>query len=89
MGQAGLILFAVACMAWTHPATRRLPERLQASASLRRLTNAEADFRSSDRESSRIVDFWSFDVVGLYGLPAPEPQGPRRWIRRMTEWFDR
>jgi hypothetical protein len=74
-------------MAWTHPATRRLPERLQASASLRRLTSAEADFRSSDRESSRIVDFWTFDVVGLYGSPAPEPARPRRWIRRMMKWF--
>jgi hypothetical protein len=42
-----------------------------ASASLKTLASAQADFRGNDRDGNKIQDFWRGDVSGLYGvLPA-------------------
>ena len=39
-----------------------------ASASLKTLTSAQADFRSNDRDGNKISDFWTADVAGLYTM---------------------
>jgi hypothetical protein len=39
-----------------------------ASASLKTLASAQADFRGNDRDENKILDFWRGDVAGLYGL---------------------
>lgn len=39
-----------------------------ASATLKTLTAAEADFRINDRDGNRIEDYWTADVSGLYYL---------------------
>ena len=38
----------------------------EASAALKQIASAEADFRSNDRDGNRVQDFWVGDVVGLY-----------------------
>lgn len=44
-----------------------------ASASLKTLSQAEADFRGCDGGGNRVDDFWTADVAGLYGVKdAPE-----------------
>jgi len=44
----------------------------QASACLKTIATAEADFRSNDRDGNRINDFWTADVAGLFTIqPAP------------------
>jgi hypothetical protein len=37
-----------------------------ASASLKTLASAEADFRGNDRDNNKVNDFWTGDVSGLY-----------------------
>jgi type II secretory pathway pseudopilin PulG len=39
-----------------------------ASASMKTLAVAEADFRANDREGNKLNDFWTGDVKGLYTL---------------------
>jgi prepilin-type N-terminal cleavage/methylation domain-containing protein len=39
-----------------------------ASASMKTLSVAEADFRSNDRDGNKLNDFWTGDVKGLYTL---------------------
>ena len=39
-----------------------------ASARLKTLGTAQADFRSNDRDENQINDFWVRDVAGLYGI---------------------
>ena len=46
-------------------AAQRSSNERNASASLKSIATAEADFRSSDREGNLINDFWTGDVAGL------------------------
>jgi hypothetical protein len=46
-------------------AVRGANER-NASASLKTLASAQADFRANDRDNNRMNDFWAGDVSGLY-----------------------
>jgi hypothetical protein len=71
---AGLLLIVVAAsvmlalflpMRWN--ARREFNER-NASSRLKTLTQAEADFRSNDRDGNSVNDFWTADVYGLYGI---------------------
>lgn len=39
-----------------------------ASASLRTIAVAQADFRANDRDCNRIADYWRADVAGLYAF---------------------
>jgi hypothetical protein len=39
-----------------------------ASACLKTLASAEADFRANDRDGNKVNDFWTGDVAGLYTL---------------------
>ncbi|HEX7899443.1 MAG TPA: DUF2950 family protein [Planctomycetota bacterium] len=42
-----------------------------ASASLKTVASAQADYRGNDRDENKIQEFWRGDVAGLYGvLPA-------------------
>jgi hypothetical protein len=42
-----------------------------ASASLRSIAVAQADFRANDRDGNRIADYWRADVAGLYAFKPP------------------
>ncbi len=48
--------------------SQRASNERNASASLKTLTSAEADFRSNDRDGNKVNDFWTLDVSGLYGV---------------------
>jgi hypothetical protein len=49
-------------------ASQRASNERNASASLKTLASAEADFRGNDRDGNKIQDFWTRDVAGLYGI---------------------
>lgn len=42
----------------------------RASASLKTIASAQADFRGNDRDGNKIQDFWAGDIAGLYALKA-------------------
>ncbi len=46
--------------------SQRASNERNASASLKTLATAEADFRSNDRDGNRANDFWTHDVAGLF-----------------------
>ncbi len=48
-------------------ASRASNER-NASASLKTLATAEADFRANDRDENKIQDYWTGDVAGLWSI---------------------
>lgn len=45
---------------------RMSANEINASASLKTIATAQADFRSNDRDNNRICDFWTGDIAGLY-----------------------
>ncbi len=47
---------------------RRLSNQRNASASLKTLATAQADFRANDRDDDKVNNFWVKDVAGLYGI---------------------
>lgn len=49
-------------------AAQRASNERNASASMKTFGTAQADFRANDRDNNRILDFWTADVFGLYGL---------------------
>jgi len=49
-------------------AAQRSSNERNASASLKTVTSAQADFRANDRDGNRVNDFWTLDVYALYGL---------------------
>ena len=49
-------------------AAQRASNERNASASLKTLSTAQADFRSNDRDGNRVADFWTLDIFALYGL---------------------
>ncbi len=54
--------------------SQRASNERNASASLKSLATAEADFRANDRDGNKVNDFWTGDVAGLYCLTnAGEP----------------
>ena len=48
--------------------SQRASNERNASASLKTMATAEADFRANDRDANRVQDYWTFDVAGLYTL---------------------
>jgi prepilin-type N-terminal cleavage/methylation domain-containing protein len=58
--------------------SQRASNERNASASLKTLASAEADFRGNDRDGNKIQDFWTRDVCGLYGL---QPVGSSEMIK--------
>ncbi len=55
-------------------AAGRASNERNASASLKTITTAQADFRANDRDGNLVSDFWTADVFALYGL-IPVPAG--------------
>lgn len=47
---------------------RRASHERNASARLKSLATAQADFRANDRDGNKVSDFWVKDVAGLYGI---------------------
>ena len=64
----GVILSTVIGVLWwqSHKESRILHNERQASAMLKTLATAEADFRANDRDGNRVQDFWVADVTGLF-----------------------
>jgi prepilin-type N-terminal cleavage/methylation domain-containing protein len=58
--------------------SQRASNERNASASLKTLASAEADFRGNDRDGNKIQDFWTIDVSGLYGV---QPVGSSEMIK--------
>src|SRR5688572_3806154 len=55
--------------------SQRASNESGASASLKTLASAQADFRQNDRDGNKVQDFWTADVAGLYGVvPAGETE---------------
>jgi len=52
-------------------AAQRASNERNASASLKTLSTAQADFRSNDRDGNLVNDFWTGDIFALYGLIPP------------------
>jgi prepilin-type N-terminal cleavage/methylation domain-containing protein len=48
--------------------SQRAANERNASASLKTITSAEADFRANDRDKNKVNDFWTFDIKGLYSF---------------------
>ena len=57
-------------------ALRAANER-SASASLKTFASAQVDFKSNDRDGTRVNEFWTGDVSGLYTLAASGTTGTR------------
>lgn len=55
-------------------AARAAHER-DASASLKTLASAEVDFKSNDRDGTKVKDYWTGDVSGLHTLAAAGSAG--------------
>jgi prepilin-type N-terminal cleavage/methylation domain-containing protein len=58
--------------------SQRASNERGASAALKTLASAEADFRGNDRDGNMIQDFWTRDVAGLYAVV---PLGKREMIK--------
>lgn len=66
--------------------SQRASNERNASASLKSLTAAQADFRSNDRDGNRVNDFWVLDVAGLYGIcPGPTTQTGTPELNKLIE----
>jgi prepilin-type N-terminal cleavage/methylation domain-containing protein len=48
--------------------SQRASNERNASASLKTLASAEADFRGNDRDGNKVQDFWVMDIAQLYGM---------------------
>jgi prepilin-type N-terminal cleavage/methylation domain-containing protein len=48
--------------------SQRASNERNASASLKTLASAEADFRGNDRDGNKVQDFWVGDVCQLFGM---------------------
>jgi hypothetical protein len=66
-----ILMIGVALAAGCGPSERQMgANEANARGSLKTLATAQADFRSNDRESNRVNDFWTGDVAGLYAIAA-------------------
>lgn len=52
--------------------SRRASNERNASASLKTLSSAQADFRANDRDGNGVNDFWTADVKSLYTMTSPK-----------------
>ena len=58
-----------------------------ASSRMKQLANAQADFRSKDRDDNKVNDYWMADVAGLYTLKGSNGE-PIRLIQEIIAWRD-
>ena len=55
--------------------SQRASNERNASASLKTMATAEADFRSNDRDGNKISDYWTANVAGLYTMTSAAISG--------------
>ena len=55
--------------------SQRASNERNASASLKTLSSANADFRANDRDWNHVNDFWTADVKGLYTMTSAKIPG--------------
>jgi type II secretory pathway pseudopilin PulG len=67
-----LILLAAFALPGVYSSQRASNER-SASASLKTIASAEADFRGNDRDMNGVQDFWTGDVAGLEAFSQMAP----------------
>jgi type II secretory pathway pseudopilin PulG len=65
--------------------SQRASNERSASAILKVLGSAEADFRGNDRDGNGAADFWTGDVAGLYHLQSPDGVPIRLIPRELAE----
>jgi type II secretory pathway pseudopilin PulG len=70
LGCFGLLAVVAALLIPGLSSSMRASNDRNASASLKTLASAEADFRSNDRDGNGVRDFWTGDVAGLYCIAA-------------------
>lgn len=72
--RALVVLGLLSVLLWPAYAMRResalAANERAASAALKELASAQADFRGNDRDGNRLQDFWTGDVAGLCTLKA-------------------
>ena len=56
-------------------ASQRASNERNASAALKMIATAEADFRANDRDGNRFMDYWTGDVSQLYCLTPTDSPG--------------
>lgn len=56
-------------------AAQRSSNERNASASLKTIPTAQADFRSNDRDNNLVNDFWTVDVQGLFSIAPAQSDG--------------
>jgi hypothetical protein len=62
----GIAIVAVSLPGYLKSIRQRNERR--ASAGLKTIATAEAEFRSNDRDGNHVNDFWTLDVAGLYAI---------------------
>jgi len=55
--------------------SQRASGERNASASMKTIASAQADFRSNDRDGNRITDYWTRDVTALFSLNPMQATG--------------
>jgi prepilin-type N-terminal cleavage/methylation domain-containing protein len=65
--------------------SQRASNERNASASLKTLATAEADFRANDRDGNHVNDFWTGDVSNLYAIFPPGAAGNPSAIIKLVE----
>ena len=61
-------------------ASQRASNERNASASLKTVATAEADFHANDRDGDKLQNFWVGDVAGLYCIPTGTTTVPNKLI---------
>ena len=88
-----LVVASCLLVVYYNRSSREYNER-QASAVLKTVTMAEADFRSNDRDGNLVNDFWTADAYGLYGMipivggqtrVPPDAAAEHPWAIRLLE----
>jgi hypothetical protein len=77
VGGIGMIAIIAAIAIPGLLASQRASNERNASASLKTLAAAEADFRANDRDGNAANEFWTGDVAGLYCMSDASIQGRR------------
>jgi len=68
--------------------SQRASRERGASASLKTIVSAEADFRANDRDGNKVNDFWTGDVSGLYFVKAPGAKSELKLIEADVAYAD-
>lgn len=76
----GLVLLGISLMIPGLSGSQRASNDRNASASLKTVATAQADFRSNDRDGNHENDYWRGDIAGLYTI-VPKGGSPKDAIK--------